>query len=193
MAKQKGSKAKQTTATGPKPTEAEAKAQAAVTAPEGTEAPKAQEKKKAPNPRTGAPTAEGFIRKAHAQGGAEKGTVRMWCTGCKEDFIIKESDLKTTESCPKGLHKTQPVVEKAPKAPKAEKGSPEAPQTKVGPAVNIKKMKNQDGAPEGDVRYWCNACAAAFNVVGTAEPEACPAGHAAKIHVETTGAEDGNA
>ncbi len=41
----------------------------------------------------------------------------------------------------------------------------------------IKKMPNQKGLEEGQVRYWCSACQKSFVVEGEQEPEACPEGH----------------
>jgi hypothetical protein len=41
----------------------------------------------------------------------------------------------------------------------------------------IKKMPNQKGLEEGQVRYWCSACQKSFVVDDGQEPEACPEGH----------------
>jgi hypothetical protein len=41
----------------------------------------------------------------------------------------------------------------------------------------IKKLPNQQGLEEGQVRYWCSACQKSFVVEGDQEPEACPEGH----------------
>jgi hypothetical protein len=41
----------------------------------------------------------------------------------------------------------------------------------------IKKLPNQQGLEEGQVRYWCSACMKSFVVEDGQEPEACPEGH----------------
>jgi hypothetical protein len=41
----------------------------------------------------------------------------------------------------------------------------------------IKKLPNQQGLEEGQVRYWCSACQKSFVVEDGQEPEACPEGH----------------
>ena len=41
----------------------------------------------------------------------------------------------------------------------------------------IKKLPNQQGLDEGQVRYWCSACQKSFVVEDGQEPEACPEGH----------------
>jgi len=41
----------------------------------------------------------------------------------------------------------------------------------------IKKLPNQQGLEEGQVRYWCSACQKSFIVQDEQEPEACPEGH----------------
>jgi hypothetical protein len=44
----------------------------------------------------------------------------------------------------------------------------------------IKKVANQQGLEEGQVRYWCSACMKSFVVEDGQEPEACPEGHSAQ-------------
>ena len=41
----------------------------------------------------------------------------------------------------------------------------------------LRRMEAQEGVPEGQVKWFCTACQAAFLVEGEAEPEACPQGH----------------
>ena len=41
----------------------------------------------------------------------------------------------------------------------------------------IKKLPNQQGLEEGQVRYFCSACQKSFLVEDGQEPEACPEGH----------------
>jgi len=41
----------------------------------------------------------------------------------------------------------------------------------------IKKLPNQQGLEEGQVRYFCSACMKSFVVEDGQEPEACPEGH----------------
>ena len=74
-------------------------------------------------------------------------------------------------------------------APKAEK--PAEPKAKAATKAKASKPKkanggngklltrtaSQDDAPQGQVRWFCNACMESFLVEGDAEPEACPAGH----------------
>ena len=43
----------------------------------------------------------------------------------------------------------------------------------------ISRTPNQKALPEGQVRWFCNACMASFVVEGGDEPEACPQGHRA--------------
>ena len=44
----------------------------------------------------------------------------------------------------------------------------------------IKKVANQQGLEEGQVRYWCSACMKSFVLEDGQEPEACPQGHRAE-------------
>ncbi len=44
----------------------------------------------------------------------------------------------------------------------------------------VHRMENQEGAPEGHVRYFCDACMDGFEVEGSEEPETCPQGHRAE-------------
>lgn len=44
----------------------------------------------------------------------------------------------------------------------------------------IKKLPNQQGLEEGQVRYWCSACQKSFVVEDGQEPAACPEGHSAE-------------
>jgi hypothetical protein len=48
------------------------------------------------------------------------------------------------------------------------------------PFRTIKKVANQQGLKEGQVRYWCSACMKSFVVEDGQEPEACPEGHRAE-------------
>jgi len=65
--------------------------------------------------------------------------------------------------------------EPAPKEPKA-KGKGKG----KGKFRTIKKLPNQQGLEEGQVRYWCSACQKSFLVEDGQEPEACPEGHSAQ-------------
>jgi hypothetical protein len=64
-----------------------------------------------------------------------------------------------------------PSTEKPVNQPKAN-----GPKAKK-PAKLISKTPNQKGAPEGEVRFFCNACMKSFTA--PSEPEACPEGHKA--------------
>ena len=66
-------------------------------------------------------------------------------------------------------------------APTGETPAPAAEPAKKGKAKfrTIKKVPNQQGLEEGQVRYWCSACIKSFVVEGVEEPEACPEGHRA--------------
>jgi DNA-directed RNA polymerase subunit RPC12/RpoP len=43
--------------------------------------------------------------------------------------------------------------------------------------VQIRKLPNQKGAPEGQTRWFCSSCMAAFNATTGIRPEECPEGH----------------
>lgn len=43
--------------------------------------------------------------------------------------------------------------------------------------VQVRKLPNQKGAPEGQTRWFCSSCMAAFNVTTGIRPEECPEGH----------------
>jgi hypothetical protein len=58
----------------------------------------------------------------------------------------------------------------------AQKAAPKEPKAK-GKFRTIKKLPNQQGLQEGQVRYWCSACQKSFVVADGQEPEACPEGH----------------
>ena len=64
-------------------------------------------------------------------------------------------------------------------APTGETPAPAAEPAKKGKAKfrTIKKVANQQGLEEGQVRYWCSACQKSFVVEDGQEPEACPEGH----------------
>ncbi len=73
-----------------------------------------------------------------------------------------------------------PKAEKASKAakPKAEKTAPKPKARKPASKTKLlEKAENQDGAGDGRVRYWCNACKAGVLVEGDERPETCPEGH----------------
>ena len=61
--------------------------------------------------------------------------------------------------------------ERKPKEPKEPKAKAK------GKFRTIKKLPNQQGLEEGQVRYWCSACQKSFVVEDGQEPEACPEGH----------------
>ena len=42
----------------------------------------------------------------------------------------------------------------------------------------IRLFEHQEDVPEGQVRYWCDACMKSFLGLAGAEPEQCPEGHA---------------
>jgi DNA-directed RNA polymerase subunit RPC12/RpoP len=43
--------------------------------------------------------------------------------------------------------------------------------------VQVRKLPNQKGAPEGQTRWFCSSCMAAFNATTGVRPEECPEGH----------------
>lgn len=43
--------------------------------------------------------------------------------------------------------------------------------------VQIKKLPNQKGAPEGQTKWFCSSCMAAFTAPDGTTPEACPEDH----------------
>ncbi len=48
----------------------------------------------------------------------------------------------------------------------------------------IKRIANQNGIPDGHVRWFCSACQKGFLVEGATIPDTCPAGHP-RLPVET--------
>jgi hypothetical protein len=48
---------------------------------------------------------------------------------------------------------------------------------KNGPHKIIRPLDNQEDVPEGQVRYWCDACMDAFLGFAGQEPNQCPTGH----------------
>lgn len=50
-----------------------------------------------------------------------------------------------------------------------------APKTKK--LVQIKRRRNQDGAPDGEVAWFCSACMGSFFVANSVTPDECPQGH----------------
>jgi hypothetical protein len=48
---------------------------------------------------------------------------------------------------------------------------------KKKPSKTITKMAKQQGAAEGEIRWFCSACMDAFTPGVAGEPEACPQGH----------------
>ncbi len=62
-------------------------------------------------------------------------------------------------------------------APRKEKGE--------GKLVRqVRKLPNQRGVPEGQVRYYCAACQEGFLVDAGTEPDLCPEGHAREVEDE---------
>lgn len=44
----------------------------------------------------------------------------------------------------------------------------------------LRKVPNQQGVPEGSIRFFCNACMKSHVVEGATVPVACPEGHGAE-------------
>ena len=61
---------------------------------------------------------------------------------------------------------------------------PAEPRETAAPSGNgkehklISRVPNQKGVPEGQTRYFCNACMKSFFAEGDEAPECCPEGHA---------------
>ena len=68
------------------------------------------------------------------------------------------------------LEGTQPE-----RAPKVER--PKAPAAATKTLRQIRKLRNQKGAPEGQTVWFCSACMAAFNRPTGEEPATCNEGH----------------
>ena len=66
-----------------------------------------------------------------------------------------------------------PVREPKVKAVKAAKAAPAATKT----MLQVKKLRKQDGAPEGETRWYCSACQDGFLFPKNTTPAACPEGH----------------
>lgn len=45
----------------------------------------------------------------------------------------------------------------------------------------IRRVPNQQGVPDGQVRWFCTACADSFSAPAGATPDACPQGHQAEL------------
>jgi rubrerythrin len=54
----------------------------------------------------------------------------------------------------------------------------EAPKN-TKPKKLIYRLPNQQGAPEGQTKFFCNACQKSFLAEGKEAPEQCPEGHGA--------------
>ena len=66
-----------------------------------------------------------------------------------------------------------PAREPKVKAVKAAKAAPAASKT----MLQVKKLRKQDGAPEGETRWYCSACQDGFLFPKNTTPAACPQGH----------------
>ena len=75
-----------------------------------------------------------------------------------------------TEAAAKAEAKASAKAEKAAAKPKTSK-------TKSHMVKIIKRLPNQKGVPEGETKWFCSGCMAAFVTPGTEMPEACPEGH----------------
>ena len=50
-------------------------------------------------------------------------------------------------------------------------------RTSAKGAVQIRKLPNQKGAPEGQTKWFCSSCMRSFLAPDGTTPEACPEGH----------------
>lgn len=68
--------------------------------------------------------------------------------------------------------KASAKAEKAASKPRVPKRRSKSRMVKI-----IKRLPNQKGAPEGETKWFCSGCMAAFVTPGTEMPETCPEGH----------------
>ena len=56
----------------------------------------------------------------------------------------------------------------------------------AGPRLvrQLKRVPNQKGVPEGEVKWFCSACQASFLATAGTEPDACPQGHSREAEDE---------
>jgi hypothetical protein len=52
--------------------------------------------------------------------------------------------------------------------------------------LQIKKLPARRDTPEGEARWWCSACMAAFTSTSQERPQACPQGHPASVTDDLT-------
>jgi hypothetical protein len=50
--------------------------------------------------------------------------------------------------------------------------------------VQVRKMRKQEGCPEGETRWFCSACMKGFCRPAGETPQACPEGHAREVEDE---------
>jgi hypothetical protein len=50
--------------------------------------------------------------------------------------------------------------------------------------VQVRKMRKQEGCPEGETRWFCSACMSGFNAATGTTPQACPEGHLREVEDE---------
>lgn len=99
----------------------------------------------------------------HITGSAVNG-FRFWVQG-EERVIGRTPKAEGTTATTEG-------GDAAEAKPKAEK-----PKRVAKPKPIIYRAKSQKNCPEGQERWYCNACAEAFYVPTDAAPESCPKGH----------------
>jgi len=65
----------------------------------------------------------------------------------------------------------------------ADRKKPKAgePSSKSKMVVQFRKLPNQKGVPEGEVKYHCSACQKSFLAPAGDPPEACPEGHPREV------------
>lgn len=76
---------------------------------------------------------------------------------------------------------TAPTTARVPRPRKGKAGGePTAGEAAQRNVQVITKMESQEGMAAGRVKYWCTACADAFDVPASVTPQGCPKGHAAE-------------
>ena len=64
---------------------------------------------------------------------------------------------------------------------RTDRKKPKEPATKSKMVVQIRKIPNQRGVPDGEVKYHCSACQKSFLAPKGGPPEDCPEGHPREV------------
>lgn len=131
----------------------------------------------------------------HICNGATPAILRFFKVEGEESasYNTAERARGTTEPKPKTARAPRQPKEPKEAKPKAEPEPKTATARKEAPFKNLKRMRDQTGAPDGKIRWWCSSCQDGFLADYGESPATCPQNHPATATDDFTVEESGAA